>query len=243
MYGDFVMQVDDVVRQIRETLKKQGISEDTMLVFTSDNGCSPRANFDKLAEVNHDPSYTFKGTKSDIYEGGLHVPFIVEWPKKGLKSSSSNKVISTTNFFVTSADIVGYKTKDSEGEDSYSMLPLITGKNDIDIRKYTVLHSVDGSFGIRKGNWKLITYQGSGGWSYPNTRDIKREKLNLPEMQLYNLKDDIRETKNVIASFPEIALELKAALKKIILDGRSTPESIQKNEGMKGWKQIDGIIN
>ncbi|WP_405566298.1 arylsulfatase [Polaribacter sp. Asnod6-C07] len=243
MYGDFVMQVDDVVRQIRETLKKQGISENTMLVFTSDNGCSPRANFDELAKVNHNPSYTFKGTKSDIYEGGLHVPFIVEWPNKALKNSSSNKVISTTDFFATSADIVGYKTKDSEGEDSYSMMPLISGKNDIDIRDYTVLHSVDGSFGIRKGDWKLITCQGSGGWSYPNPRDVKREKLNLPDMQLYNLKDDIGETKNVITSFSEIASELKVALKKIILDGRSTPGSIQKNEGMKGWKQIEGIIN
>ena len=243
MYGDFVMQVDDVVRQIREALKKQGVSENTMLVFTSDNGCSPRANFEELAKVNHNPSYMFRGTKSDIYEGGLRVPFIVEWPAKVIKNLSTDKMISTADFFATSADIVGYQIEDTEGEDSFSMLPLITGEKDNGIREYTVLHSLDGSFGIRKGNWKLNACEGSGGWSYPNHRNIKNENLKLPVMQLYNLKDNIGETKNLISEHPEIAAELKAALKKIILDGRSTPGAIQKNDGMEGWTQIEAIIN
>jgi arylsulfatase A len=242
MYGDFVMQVDDVVRQIREALKRQGITENTLLVFTSDNGCSPRANFEELAKVDHDPSYVFRGTKADIFEGGHHVPFIVEWPAMGLKNSSTDNSICTTDFFATCAELTGYNIKDSEAEDSYSMLPLINGKSDVEIREYIVHHSINGSFAIKKGDWKLIVCPGSGGWSYPRPQDIKKEKLDLPAMQLYNLKEDIGETTNLIAKYPEKAAELKAALKKIILDGRSTPGAIQQNDGMEGWKQIESII-
>ncbi|MDO6517516.1 sulfatase family protein [Zobellia uliginosa] len=242
MYGDFVMQVDDVVRRIRETLKSQGISENTLLVFTSDNGCSPKADFKELAKVDHDPSYVFRGTKADIYEGGHRVPFIVEWPSKGLKNGSSDKLICTTDFFATCAELTGYEIPDTEAEDSYSMLSLIKGDNDTDIREYIVHHSINGSFAIRQGDWKLSVCPGSGGWSYPRPQDIEKEKLDLPDMQLYNLKDDIGETKNRIEDNPKKAKELRKALKKIILDGRSTPGAKQKNDGMEGWKQIEGIV-
>ncbi|MCM4155781.1 arylsulfatase [Gramella sp. AN32] len=242
MYGDFVMQVDDVVRQIREELKKQGISENTLLVFTSDNGCSPKADFEELAKVDHDPSYVFRGTKADIFEGGHRVPFIVEWPAKALKNSVSEKTICTTDFFATCAELTEYEIPDTEAEDSYSMLPLITGENDADIREYTVHHSINGSFAIRQGDWKLNLCPGSGGWSYPRPQDIKQQNLDLPPMQLYNLKENIEETHNLIAEYAEKAAELKAALKKIILDGRSTPGVVQENEGMDDWKQIQPLI-
>ena len=243
MYGDFVMQVDDVVRQIRETLKKQGISENTMLVFVSDNGCSPRANYEELAKVDHNPSYVFRGHKADIFEGGHRVPFILEWPEKVMKNMSSNKTICTTDFFATCADIVGYKIQDGEAVDSYSMLSIITGKSDENIREYTVHHSINGSFAIRKGNWKLILCPDSGGWSYPTPQEYKANKMNLPAMQLYNLAADIGEKNNLINEYPEKAAELKVAIKKIILNGRSTPGQIQENEGMEGWQQIESILN
>ncbi|MGQ1786130.1 MULTISPECIES: sulfatase family protein [unclassified Saccharicrinis] len=243
MYGDFVMQVDDVVRQIREALKSQGVSENTLLVFTSDNGCSPKADFEELAKVDHDPSYTFRGTKADIFEGGHRVPFIVEWPNRALKNTSSDKTICTTDFFATCAELTAYQIQDNEAEDSYSMLPLITGESDTNIRKYIIHHSINGSFAIREGDWKLCTCPGSGGWSFPRPQDLKKEQLDLPAMQLYNLKEDIGETKNLISEYPEKAARLKAALKKIILDGRSTPGATQENEGMEGWTQIQTIIN
>jgi len=242
MYGDFVMQVDDVVRQIRETLKEKGVSENTLLIFTSDNGCSPKANFKELEKVDHDPSYVFRGTKADIYEGGHRVPFIVEWPNKGLKNSTISKTICTTDFFATCAEITNYKIKDNQGEDSYSILPLITGKSDKKIREYTIHHSIDGSFAIRQGDWKLCISKGSAGWSYPTIRDLRTSKKDFPDMQLFNLKDDIEETKNLIDSQIEKADELKAALKKIILNGRSTKGVHQKNEAMENWEQIKTII-
>lgn len=243
MYGDFVMEVDDVVRQIREVIKSNGIAENTLVVFTSDNGCSPKANFEELAKVGHDPSYMFRGTKADIYEGGHHVPFIIEWPKGASKNKVVSNTICLTDFFATCAEITNYKLKDNEGEDSFSMVPLLKGETIERFRDYTVHHSVNGSFAIRQGDWKLCVCPGSGGWSYPTPQDIIKEKLDLPPMQLFNLKDDIGETKNLVADYPEKVAELKAALKKIILDGRSTPGTVQKNDGMEGWKQIEPIVN
>ncbi len=243
MYGDFVMQVDDVVRQIRETLKSQGISNNTLVVFTSDNGCSPRADFEELAKVNHAPSYHFRGAKADIFEGGHRVPFIVEWPDKTPKNTKSDKIICTTDFFATCAELSTYDIKDNAAEDSYSMLSLIKGENNESVRPHIVHHSSNGSFAIRQGDWKLCLCAGSGGWGYPRTQDIKREKLDLPSAQLYNLKKDIGETQNLITKHPEKAQELKEALKQIILNGRSTPGAIQKNDEMDNWKQIKSIIN
>ncbi|WP_216362692.1 alkaline phosphatase family protein [Formosa algae] len=146
-------------------------------------------------------------------------------------------------FFATCADLTGYSIKDTEAEDSYSMLPLITGTNENVIREYTVHHSIDGRFAIRQGDWKLVFCPGSGGWSDPRPRDIKKNNLVLPPMQLFNLKDDIGETKSVIDDYPEKVVALKAALKKIILDGRSTAGENQQNEGMEGWTQIEEIVN
>lgn len=123
------------------------------------------------------------------------------------------------------------------------MLSLIRDDNDTDIREYIIHHSINGSFAIRQGDWKLCICPGSGGWSYPRPQDIEKENLDLPPMQLYNLKEDIGETKNLVTEYPEKTLELKAALKKIILDGRSTTGVIQENHGMDGWKQIESIIN
>jgi len=197
----------------------------------------------ELAKVDHNPSYVFRGHKADIFEGGHRVPFILEWPEKVMKNISSNKTICTTDFFATCADIVGYKIQDGEAVDSYSMLSIITGKSDENIREYTVHHSINGSFAIRKGNWKLILCPDSGGWSYPTPQEYKANKMDLPAMQLYNLADDIGENNNLITEYPEKAAELKAAIKKIILNGRSTPGQIQENEGMEGWQQIESILN
>ena len=128
MYGDFVMQVDDVVRQIREVLVKRGIRENTMLIFTSDNGCSPRADFAELAKVGHVPGYHFRGHKADIYEAGHRVPFLIEWPLGTAENREVDHTICTTDLFATCAELTNYPLKDNEGEDSYSILPLIQGK-------------------------------------------------------------------------------------------------------------------
>uniref|UniRef100_UPI0040470B32 hypothetical protein n=1 Tax=Mariniflexile sp. TaxID=1979402 RepID=UPI0040470B32 len=161
-----------------------------------------------------------------------------------------NKCLLATNVFViiallffTSCNINSNEKTENKAENSYSMLPLITGEKDTAIRDCIVHHSIDGAFAIRTGDWKLNVCPDSRGRSYSTENNIIKDKIELPTMQLYNLKDDIREIKNLIVEHPEIAKELKAALKKIILDGRSTQGTVQKNEGIEGWKQIELIVN
>ena len=238
-YGDFVLQVDDVVGRIMEAVDKNGIRENTIVIFTTDNGCSPRANFKELAKVGHNPNYIFRGSKADIYEGGHHVPFILRWPAKVKKGSISDEIICTTDLLATVADLLDYPLPDNAAEDSYSFLPVLTdiGYNG-PIREATVHHSIAGRFAIRQGDWKLILWPGSGGWSYPRDREINEA---MPQFQLYNLKHDLSEEKNLVNDHQEKVAELKELLTGYIIRGRSTAGEPQENEGMDNWPQIDWI--
>ncbi|RLD30440.1 MAG: arylsulfatase, partial [Bacteroidetes bacterium] len=117
-----------------------------------------------------------------------------------------------------------------EGEDSYNMLPVFLGENyKKPIREAIVHHSINGSFSIRQGKWKLEFCPGSGGWSFPTKKDLK--ELDLYPVQLYNLEEDIAEENNLVESNPELVEELTTLMKKYIDDGRSTPGVPQQNEG------------
>ncbi|HEY1057008.1 MAG: sulfatase family protein [Daejeonella sp.] len=238
-YGDFVLQVDDLVGQIMALLKKKGIQGETMIIFTSDNGCAPLANYNELASVGHNPSYIFRGTKADIYEGGHRVPFIVSWPNRIKQAFRTNEIICTTDLMATIADIVDFTLPDNAGEDSYSFLPILMKKNlNRPLREATVHHSINGSFAIRQGDWKLILCPGSGGWSFPRTPE---ELKGLPPFQLYNLKIDPAEKQNIVNEHPKVVKELKSLLTKYIKNGRSTSGKPQKNDGPERWAQIDWI--
>ncbi|MFI3279595.1 MAG: arylsulfatase [Rikenellaceae bacterium] len=241
-YGDYVMQVDDVVGQIRSKLEELGISDDTILIFTSDNGCSTAARIPDLLEFGHSPNGVLRGNKADLYEGGHRVPYIVEWGNGAKAGSVAEEIICTTDLFATAAEITGYKIQDNEGEDSFSFLPSLKGRKDKLDREYTIHHSISGAFAIRSGEWKLLFSKGSAGWSYPTDAQIIKEGLDLPSRQLYNLNEDISETTNVIDSYPKLAAELTAALQKIITDGRSTKGATQQNDGADEWPQLDAIF-
>ena len=232
-YADFVMQSDAVVGSILEALEKNKIADNTIVVFTSDNGCSPRADFELLAQKGHDPSYIFRGMKSDLFEGGHHIPCIVRWPAQA-KPRRVDQTICLTDFMATFAALSGYRLADNEAEDSYNILPLLTasetGKT---IREATVHHSIDGSFAIRQGKWKLLLSSYSGGWSEP------RKALDgVPEYQLYDLEKDPEETRNLYDSNREIANHLRELLIRYVEEGRSTPGLPQKNDGSYPWKQL-----
>jgi len=242
-YGDYVMMIDHYMGQLMRSVRDAGIEENTLVIFTTDNGCSPAAGITELQDLGHYPSFIYRGHKADIYEGGHRVPFIVRWPAKIKEGSIRNQLVSTTDLMATLADIVGYSLKDTEGEDSYSMLPLFdqNSMNNFE-REAMVHHSINGSFALRKNNWKLIMAPGSGGWSFPNPGSDSNILDTLPPVQLYNLETDPGETFNLQDEHPELVAELKSQLIKYILDGRSTPGEIQQNDSIDfEWKQIEFI--
>ena len=225
-YGDFEMQVDAAIGQVLAALDESGAAKNTFVVLTSDNGCSPQAKFDELRAKGHDPSAGFRGNKADIFEGGHRVPFIVRWPARVKAGGSSADIVCLTDFMATAAEISGAKIPANAAEDSVSFLPALLGK-DGPKRTTLVSHSINGSFAIRDGNWKLCLCAGSGGWSAP--RPGSPGENGLPPDQLFDLAADRAEKKNLAAEKPETVQRLAAMLDKFIADGRSTPGEPQKN--------------
>jgi arylsulfatase A-like enzyme len=228
-YGDFVLMVDDVVGQIVAALDAENELDNTLIIFTTDNGCSPMANFEELDSMGHSPSFIYRGHKADIFEGGHRVPFLAQWPAKIPAGQKNANTICHTDFLATCASILGDTLAPNAGEDSYSLWPILQGQGISDpLREATVLHSIDGVFSIRQGPWKLIFGPGSGGWSYPRPKEAKA--LELPPVQLYNLDNDPSETKNLHSQEPELVQQLTDLMQKYIDQGRSTPGSVQKND-------------
>ena len=237
-YGDFVLMVDDMVGKVMNALKEAGVDDNTILVFSTDNGCSPQAKFDELQEKGHYPSYIYRGHKADLFDGGHRIPCAVRWPAK-IKPHTVNQTVCLTDFFATFATIADYQLKDSEGEDSYNILPLLLNEKEGDvIREATVHHSINGDFTIRKGEWKLLLSPSSGGWSFPKPKKDDEMIKTLPSVQLYNMKTDPAEKNNVYAEHPEVVKELKDLMIKYVKEGRSTPGAPQKNDGPEVWKQL-----
>lgn len=213
-YADFVLMCDDVVRQVNEKLEELGLDEDTIVIYTSDNGCSPMANYPELAQYGHNPSYIFRGTKADIYEGGHRIPLLVKWPKGIRPGRFSDETVCLSDLFATVADIVGEEPKNGAAPDSVSNLPVWEGAElEGPLRDFTVHHSIDGSFSIRRGKWKLELCSGSGGWSEPRPENVPD---SFPRYQLYDLDADIREQYNLYESRRDIADDLEALLMRCI---------------------------
>jgi arylsulfatase A-like enzyme len=227
-YGDFVHQCDFAVGEIMGGLETHGMAENTLFIVTSDNGCSPMADFDDLAERGHFPSFIYRGYKADIYEGGHRIPFIARWPKKITAGRTCSDTICLTDLMATAADILGEQLSDDTAEDSVSLLPDFLGTARVPVREAVVHHSINGSFSIRRGKWKLELCPGSGGWSYPQPE--KAQELGLPEMQLYDLSVDISEKNNVCDRHSEVAGELLHLLREYVARGRSTPGIPQAND-------------
>jgi len=240
-YGDFCLQVDHDVGLILDKLDELGIADNTIVIFTSDNGASPRADFQELAMFGHHPSHIYRGMKSDIYEGGHRVPLLIQWPKGIPAGQVSPETVCLNDLLATCADLFGESLPDEAGEDSISNLPLWRGETlDQSLREATVHHSLDGSFSIRRGNWKLECCAGSGGWSYPQARKDIDELARLPPMQLYDLSTDVRERENLFTEQPGVAGELLELLWQYVETGRSTPGEPQRNdpEHANSWEQL-----
>lgn len=241
-YGDYVLMVDDMIGKVLEAVKQSGEEENTIIVFTADNGCSPAAGIKDMESHGHHPNYIYRGHKADLFDGGHRVPCILRWKGKVIPHYVT-QTICLTDFYSTFAAVNNHKLKDSEGEDSYDLMPAINSVNEVlPIREATVHHSFNGEFTIRQGRWKLLLSASSGGWSYPKPND-KKALQGLPPMQLYDMYADPKETKNLIDKYPEKANQLKVLMIKYIEEGRSTPGKPQKNDFVEQWNQKDKIEN
>ncbi len=228
-YADFVMQVDAAVGEVLGALDEEGLAGETLVIFTSDNGCSPEAKIDELRGRGHDPCCGVRGQKADIFEGGHRIPFLVRWPGVVAPRGRSDQLIGLMDFMATCAEIVGQRLPDEAGEDSVSFLPALQGKDRGPLREALVHHSINGSFAIRQGDWKLSLCADSGGWSAP--KPGTREADGLPPVQLYNLARDPAERHNIQERHPELVARLTRLLEKYVDDGRSTPGRPRRNDG------------
>ncbi|WP_417733957.1 sulfatase family protein [Rosistilla oblonga] len=227
-WGDFVMQVDSVVGSVMQAIEKQGLTDNTLIIVTSDNGATPKADFAELKAKGHNPSSVYRGNKADAFEGGHRVAFIARWPAVIAAGTASDATICHTDLLATAAEATGAELPADAAVDSVSMLPLMKDADTPTVREATVHHSVNGSFAIRKGSWKLMFCPGSGGWSTPRPPAARKQKL--PPLQLFDLATDIGETKNVADSHPEVVQELSQLMAQYIERGRSTPGADQENE-------------
>lgn len=224
-YADFLMETDAAVGEVLAALERHQLTENTLVIFTSDNGCSPQAKFEELAEHDHFPSGPLRGHKADLFEGGHRVPMVVRWPGQISAGSTSSALVCQIDLLATLAEILQIDLPDDAGEDSISFLAVLQGGQGQ--RDHLVSHSVNGSFAIRQGDWKLMLCADSGGWSAP--RPGSKQALGLPPMQLYDLSTDLGEQNNLVDQHPERVQQLIELLEQFVADGRSTPGTRQAN--------------
>ncbi len=260
-YGDYVMETDWAIGKVLAALDQSGVASNTVVLLASDNGAAPYVGvgpeqlkqlkaqgfpaagekigqtqrYKELEALGQFSSAAFRGHKTDIWEGGHRIPFIVRWPGKVQAGSTSDQLVSLVDFMATSADIVQAKIPNNAAEDSVSLLPVLLGQTAAPIHKAVVFHSGNGCFAIQEGHWKLELCPGSGGWGEP--KDNSKEAQNLPPEQLYDVATDIGEQTNVCASHPEMVARLTKVLEKYVANGRSTPGPQQQNDvPIKLWK-------
>jgi arylsulfatase A-like enzyme len=245
IYGSFVVEFDWAVGEILDALDRFNIADNTIVVVTSDNGGNNLGD-----TYDHYPNDSLRGFKGGIYEGGHRVPFIVRWPGRIAPGSVSDEIICQSDMMATIAEIIGYKLPKNAGEDSYSLVPVLTGKRvNGPIREATVHHSVTGMFAIRQGKWKYIDGRGAGAGD-PNFHSIIWDSLaTLPYRdpvsgrfsdvlleynpvadttiiddipgQLYDLEADPSERVNLWKKHPDVVDRLSRLLKQYRREDRS----------------------
>lgn len=207
VYGDFAVQVDDLVGSVVSTLDRLGVAKNTLLIFSSDNGPLWYDNDER--RLDHRSAYIYRGMKGDAWEGGHRIPFIVRWPGHVQPGTVTDAPVMFTDLLATFADVVGDRRDLESGEESVSILPVLQG-NEVTPRNTLVF---DGTRfdGVRQGKWKYMPKLGSGGFSTPH---VRKPGPGEPAGQLYNIEEDPGETDNVYAEHPDIVQRLSKLLKR-----------------------------
>lgn len=234
-YADFVLETDAAVGRIMDKLKSEGLLENTLVFFTSDNGCSDQADFKTLQAAGHDASAGYRGFKSKAYEGGHRVPFIAHWPRVVPAGTTCDALVGLQDIYATCAEMLGHDLKSNEAEDSFSFANLLKATEAKAMRQALVHHSLQGRFAYRSGDWKLIYWQDGGGFGDKSVANDWKESLTVDRMQLFHLKLDPSEKQNVIGENIEVAKRLTDELKQLIETGSSRPNSSGINDVPVHW--------
>jgi len=233
-YGDFMEETDYRVGQVLDALKANGLEENTLVIFSSDNGAETNYVYQRDT-YQHYSSMNFKGGKRDIYEGGHHVPFFMRWPNVIKPGSKVDVPVCQSDYMATIADIVGVILPDNAAEDSYSLYAHMKGAKHKSINSRAIIHhSASGHFAIREGKWKLNMLRGSGGSLKPAFIEPQPGEAIY---ELYNLEEDLGETNNLYFEHPDIVERLTKRITQIVEKGRSTPGEPQEFVS-ENWDQL-----
>jgi len=222
-HGDFIFEMDWIVGELMKTLEELGVADNTVVMFSSDNGPETTSVSHMRSEYGHDPAKPWRGMKRDQWEGGHRVPLIVRWPGKVAASSTCEQTVCLTDVIATCAAITGARLPKDAAEDSFDLTPALLGQVAAKpIRPYTLHQTISLELAIRKGPWKYLDHQGSGGNRYDTSQSNAGP---VPPGQLYNLDHDPGEQVNLYFENPEIRQELKDLLDHSKASGRSAPDS------------------
>lgn len=213
-YGDFMIETDYRLGQVLDTLDRLKLAENTIVIFTSDNGAE-KTYAARVKTHQHDSSGVLRGGKRDLYEGGHRVPFLIRWPAMIKAGSKNDAPVCQTDILATIAEMLGKDLPDDAGEDSESFFPALRGETFE--HGPLVHHGVQGRFAVRDGKWKLVLAKGG------------------PE--LYDLENDLEESTDQIQSYPEIAKQLEEKLETIVRNGRSRSGAPQRNVGGTDYRK------
>ena len=212
-YGDLVHEHDWSVGRVIDAIDRHGLTDQTLVIVTSDNGAHVRGNaFDFERTYGHRSNHIYRGQKSDCWDGGHRVPMIARWPGVVPVGSACDATVCLTDLLATAAAIPGPPPPEGAGEDSVDLSRLLRADPDAPPPRENVIHhSINGEFAIRSGRWKLITCKGSGGWSLT---DSQAGDDAMP-VQLYDMAADPEETTNLAQDQAEITGELTKQLDRV----------------------------
>ncbi|MDP6557980.1 MAG: arylsulfatase [Pirellulaceae bacterium] len=228
--ADFVMETDWSAGQVIKAIDDAGIADNTIVIFTADNGHSHYTGWKELVDAGHMPSGPYRGHKGDVWEGGHRVPLVIRWPERVQAGKSNNQMVCLTDIFATCAAIIGADLPTDGAEDSLSFLFSLLRKASDDGRTTVVNHSNHGEFAYRDGPWKLV-FKMSG-------RNPQQSRGKPTIAELYNLDSDVSEQNDLSPKYPEIVERMTAGLRSVIERGTSRVDQKSSNDTIVGFDTI-----
>ena len=221
--ADFVMETDWSAGQVIKAIDDAGIADNTIVIFTADNGHSHYTGWQDLMDAGHLPSGPYRGHKGDVWEGGHRVPMVVRWPGQVAAGSTSEQMVCLTDLFATFAEILGVALPDGAAADSFSFLPGLTGRSNLaKSRNSMVNHSNFGEFAYRNDSWKLVYKLGG--------KNLERSRGKPTVAELYDLSRDVSEQNDLAETQPAVVKQLSDELSAVITNGASRPGQSGAND-------------